>query len=139
MKNNVTRLLGIGIALVAAAAVQAQDKTVTATVPFSFYMGSSLMPQGAYNIGEIASGEMLWLSSKQGDAQKAVTSHAVAGNKKIEPARLTFHCYGGECFLAEVWAGDSGMGRALSVSSREKELTRNGSASALAVIRIAVR
>jgi hypothetical protein len=30
--------------------VQAQDKTVTANVPFSFYMGSSAMPQGSYKV-----------------------------------------------------------------------------------------
>jgi hypothetical protein len=41
MKSQVTSLLSIGIALVAVAAVQAQERTVTASVPFSFYMGSS--------------------------------------------------------------------------------------------------
>jgi hypothetical protein len=37
MKSRVTSLLSIGIALVAVAAVQAQDNTVMANVPFSFY------------------------------------------------------------------------------------------------------
>jgi hypothetical protein len=138
MKNNVTRMLGIGIALVAAAAVQAQDRTVTAAVPFSFYAGPSLMPQGSYRVGEIANSTILWLSAKQKDSTKAVTTHAIAGNKLIEPARLTFHCYGETCFLAEVWSGDSSVGRALSRSSREKELAQNGPAATLAVIRLSL-
>jgi|HubBroStandDraft_1064217.scaffolds.fasta_scaffold134534_2 hypothetical protein len=53
MKSKVTTLLSIGIALAAAAAVQAQDNIMTANVPFSFYMGSSLMPKGAYRVHKL--------------------------------------------------------------------------------------
>src|SRR5580704_15222079 len=122
MKSRVTRILSIGIALVAVAAVQAQDKTVTANVPFSFYMGRSAMPQGAYKAEELSHGAMVRMRSA--GATNVVTTRAIAGKKQIEPARLVFHRYGESYFLAEIWNGDTSTGRCLDVSSREKELAQ---------------
>jgi hypothetical protein len=136
MKSKVTQFLSIGIALAAAAAVHAQDKTVTANVPFSFYMGSSAMPQGAYRVNELAHGTMVIMASR--DANKAITAHTVVGKKLNEPARLVFHRYGESYFLAEIWTGDTSIGQALAASPREKELAQNGAAPVLAVIRLAI-
>jgi hypothetical protein len=136
MKSRVTRILSIGIALVAVAAVQAQDETVTANVPFSFYMGRSAMPQGAYKVEELSHGAMVRMRSI--DAINAVITRAIAGKKQIEPARLVFHRYGESYFLAEIWTGDTSIGQGLTVSPREKELAQNGSAQTLAVIRLAL-
>jgi hypothetical protein len=136
MKSRVTRILSIGIALVAVAAVHAQDKTVTANVPFSFYMGRSAMPQGAYKVEELSHGGMVRMRSA--DSVNAVTTRAIAGKKRIEPARLVFHRYGDSYFLAEIWTGDTSIGQGLAVSPREKELAQNGAAPALAVIRLAL-
>jgi|ERR1700678_3313387 hypothetical protein len=136
MKSRVTRILSIGIALVAVAAVQAQDKTVKANVPFSFYMGKSAMPQGAYRVDEFSHGAVVCL--KSADAVNAVTTHEIAGKKKVEPARLVFHRYGDTYFLAEIWTGDASVGQALAASPREKELAQAGSAPGLAVIRLAL-
>ena len=137
MKSQITRVLSIGIALAAVAAVQAQDKTVTATVPFSFYMGNSAMPQGAYRVADMAHGLVVDLSSAH--AAKASAAHEIAGTKQIEAARLVFHRYGETYFLAEVWTGGGAIGQALSKSPREKELAHNGAAPTLAVIRLALR
>src|ERR1700727_3141870 len=98
MKSRVTRILSIGIALAAVAAVQAQDKTVTANVPFSFYMGSSAMPQGSYRVNEFAHGAVV--SMRSADAVRSVTAHEVVGKNRVEPARLVFHRYGNAYFLA---------------------------------------
>jgi hypothetical protein len=136
MKNRVARLLSVGIALAAVAAVHAQDKTVTANVPFSFYMGRSAMPQGAYKVEELSHGAMVRMGST--DAINAVITRAIAGKKQIEPARLVFHRYGESYFLAEIWTGDTSIGQGLTVSPREKELAQNGSAQTLAVIRLAL-
>src|ERR1700678_1412034 len=103
MTNRVARLLSVGIALATVAAVHAQDKTVAANVPFSFHMGSSLMPQGPYRISEISQGAVVWIRSMQSGAAKAVTVRNLAGKKQTEPARLVFHRYGNDYFLAEIW------------------------------------
>ena len=136
MKNQATRLVSIGIALAAVVAVHAQDKIMTANVPFRFYMGSTLMPQGAYRVNEFSQGAVVWINSAQGDATKAVTTFNVDGQKQTEPARLVFHCYGQNCFLAEIWSGDSSAGRALARSPREKELAQSGAAPPLAMIQV---
>lgn len=136
MKSRVTSLLSIGIALVAVAAVHAQDKTVAADVPFSFYMGGSAMPQGSYKVDELAHGAVVSLRSK--DAIKSVTTHEIAGKKQVEPARLVFHCYSSSCFLAEIWNGETSVGQALAASKREKELAHTGAAPTLAVVRLAL-
>ena len=135
MKSRVARILSIGIALAAVAAVHAQDRTVTANVPFRFYMGSSPMPQGAYRVNEISNGAVVWIMSMQSDAIKAATAVNVAGKERIEPAKLVFHRYGEEYFLAEIWTGDGPAGRALARSPREKELAQSGAAP-LAMIQV---
>jgi hypothetical protein len=136
MKSRVTSLLSIGIALVAVAAVQAQDKTVMANVPFSFYMGGSAMPQGSYKVDELSHGAVVCMRSK--DTAKSVTAHTIAGKKQDEPARLVFHRYGESYFLAEIWAGDESIGQGLAVSPPEKELAKIGAAPTVAVIRLAL-
>jgi len=137
MKNQVTRILSIGIALVAVATVHAQDKTVTANVPFRFYVGSSLMPQGVYRVSDTSHGTMLYLRSMDSDAAKAVMARNIVGKLENEPARLVFHCYGQNCFLAEIWSGDKPTGGAISPSQHEREIAQAGEAPTLAVIRIA--
>jgi hypothetical protein len=137
MKNRVARLLSVGIALVAVAAVHAQDKTVKANVPFSFYMGSSLMPQGAYRVSEISNGAVVRIMSMQSKAAKAATTHTVTGKEESEPARLVFHRYGEDYFLAQIWDGHGSTGRALARSPREKELAHSGAAP-LAMIQVSL-
>jgi hypothetical protein len=136
MKSRVTRILSIGIAMAAAAAVHAQDKTVTANVPFSFYLGSSAMPQGSYRVDEFAHGAVVSLRSA--GALKSVTAHEIFGKKQAEPARLVFHRYGDVYYLAEIWTGDTSIGQELAASPREKEITRNGAMPTVAVIRLAL-
>ena len=138
MKRRITRILSIGIALAAVAAVHAQDIAVAANVPFKFYVGSSLMPQGAYRVGEVSNGRVVWITSTQNAAAKAVITMSVSGKKAVEPARLVFHRYGNDCFLAEIWTGYGANGQAIPRSPREKELTQSGAAPTLAVIRLAL-
>jgi hypothetical protein len=138
MKNRVARLLSVGIALAAVAAVHAQDKTLNANVPFSFYMGSSPMPQGAYRVREASTGAVVWLNSMHSNANEAATTLAINGKKETEPARLIFHRYGEDYFLAEIWTGDTSVGRVLARSPREKELAQSGAAPHLAMIQISL-
>jgi hypothetical protein len=137
MKNVVGRLLVIGIALAGASAVYAQSKTVTADVPFSFYMGSKVMPQGAYRVSEMSGGGVIVLRTKA--ASSAITAFDVSGKSLDEPARLVFRRYGETYFLSQIWIGGTSTGRAVPRSAREKELAENGPAPTLAVIRLSVR
>jgi hypothetical protein len=137
MKSRITRILSIGFALAAVAAVHAQEKTVVANVPFSFYMGSSPMPQGAYRVDEFSRGSLVCMRSAH--ANTSVFTSGIESKKAVEPARLVFHRYGDVYFLAQIWNGDGAIGRAIPASAREKELAQNGTAPSLAMIQLAVR
>jgi hypothetical protein len=137
MKSKVTQILSIGIALAAASAVYAQNKVMTANVPFGFYMGSSPMAEGSYRVDELSHGGVVSLRSIA--SAKSLTTYNIAGKKVSEPARLVFHRYGDDYFLAEIWTGDTTAGLGLIPSPREKELAHNGAVSALAVIRLALK
>ena len=136
MNNRVARLLSVGMALAAVVAVHAQDKAVTANVPFNFYMSSTWMPQGAYRVDKVSHGAVVRISSTGSGATKAVTTFPMVGKKQSEPARLVFHRYGDDYFLAEVWTGDESTGQAIARSPREKELAKGGSGTQLAVVQV---
>ena len=136
MKSRVSRVLAVGIALAAAAAVYAQTETLTADVPFQFYVGSRLMPQGSYRVEQNADGHVAWVRATGQKAVQPVTAFAVIGNKTTEPARLVFHRYGDEYFLTQIWSGSSSLGMQLGVSAREKELAQDGVPGAVAIIRV---
>jgi hypothetical protein len=135
MKNRVARLMSFGMALAAVVAVHAQDKTITANVPFSFYMSSTLMPEGAYRVDKLSLGVTRIRAMRSG-AMKAVTTIHVVGKKQSEPARLVFHRYGDNYFLAEIWSGDASAGQALARSAREKELARGATGMHLAMVQV---
>jgi hypothetical protein len=136
MKNRVAQLVAVGIALTAVAAVQAQTRVLTADVPFSFHVGSTVMPQGSYSVSETPDGVVAWIKPQQQAAKPVLTYNAV-GKDRTEPV-LVFHRVGQEYFLAEIWAGNRLTGRALPRSPLEKELAQSAAAPSLAVVRVAL-
>ena len=53
-----------------------------------------------------------------------------------EAARLTFHRYGNEYFLSEVWMPEQTGGYTVGKSAREKELSKEPGQLALASVRL---
>ena len=137
MKNRAARILAVGTALMALAAVYAQTRVMTANVPFDFYAGSTLMPHGTYLVDATSDGAVAWIKPLQNKAGKPVLTVSVVGKDRTEPA-LIFHCIDQEYFLAQIWAGNGTNGQAIPASTREKELTRSGATQSLAVIRLLI-
>jgi len=137
MKYRAAQILTLGIALTAVAAVHAQTKVLTADVPFSFHVGSVVMPQGSYTVSATTDGVIAWIKPPQDQAAKAVTTINVVDKERTK-AVLVFHRVGQEYFLAEIWAGNGPAGRALLPSRLEKELAQSGTAPTLAVVRVAL-
>ena len=133
MKNVVARLVVVGCAL-AGAGLYAQGNSVSADVPFAFYMGNKAMPQGNYRVTHMNG--IVTVRSKA--ASNSLATLEIAGTKNEEPPRLVFTCYGDTCFLKQIWGGYTSQGIALSASKREKELASNGHTGTLAVIKLAV-
>ena len=137
MKNLIVRLLVIGTALTGAVRVNAADKAITAYVPFNFYAGSTVMPQGAYRVDEVSRFGVVALKTISG--AKAIATRHLTGKSLEEPPRMVFHCFGDTYFLAEIWTGDGSNGHALKLSAREREIAHGGPAPTLAVIKPAAR
>ena len=135
MKNVIARVVVVGCAL-AGCALYAQDKSVVADIPFTFYMGAKAMPQGSYTVYSLKNGAIVTLQSATTVNSLAVAE--IVGNKVEETPRLVFRCYNGACFLNQIWTGASGRGIALPHSKQEKEVASNGIPASLAVIRLAV-
>ena len=136
MKNLVYKILVVGMGIVGVGAVQAQDRSVTANVPFDFYMGTNAMPHGAYRVEQMMNGNVVAL--RTAEAVKSITSWGIVGNSENEKARLVFRCYGKSCFLSEVWPGNGRTGLAIPRGAREKELAKGEPAPSLTVIRMAL-
>ena len=137
MKNRAAQILAVGIALTAVAAVQAHTRVMTADVPFSFHVGSTLMPEGVYSVSATTDRVIAWIKAPQEQASKLVLTTNLVGKERTAPF-LVFHRIGQEYFLAEIWAGDGPIGRALPYSRLEKELAQSGAGPFLAVVRVAL-
>lgn len=135
MKNVIARLTVVGFAL-AGIGLYAQGKDVIAKVPFAFYMGDKVMPQGTYRFSEIANRGIVTVRSAA--AANSLATVAIMGDKQEQAPRLVFTCYNGTCFLSQVWAGYSSQGVALPHSKRERAMASNGLTGTLAVIKLAV-
>jgi hypothetical protein len=136
MKNLVYRILVAGMGIAGIGAAQAQDRSITADVPFDFYLGTNAMPHGAYRVEQMINGNVVTL--RTAEAVKSTTSWGIVGNSENEQARLVFRCYGQSCFLSEVWPGSGRTGLAVPRGAREEELAKDGASSKLALVRIAL-
>jgi hypothetical protein len=136
MKNRAARILAVGTALMALAAVHAQTRVMTANVPFDFYAGSTLMPHGTYLVNETPQGGVAWIKP-QNKAGKPVLTVSVVGKDRTEPV-LIFHCIDQEYFLAQIWTANGTTGQAIPASAREKELTRSGATRTEAAVRLVI-
>lgn len=132
MKNLVTRMLSVGIMLAGVVALHAQDKVVTANVPFNFYLNNKVMPKGVYRVSENPRGTVL--SFRSATAAQSITASSRAGKTVDQNPRLVFHRYGDSYFLAEVWTGSNSTGSAVTRSSHEKELSATAATPATAVV-----
>ena len=135
MKKLVSRILIAGLALTGLFAAQAQDRTITANIPFGFYMGANAMPAGAYQVTELARGTLVVLRSR--GAVKSIGVSQVSSKSSDEAPRLVFHRYGDTYFLSEIWNANGYLGLHLATTQSERELANSGTAPVVAVIRLA--
>ena len=121
-------MLTLVIGLTLAAAVvsangQVTSQLVTADIPFDFIVADKTLPSGKYTARAATSdGQGLRISSRDGEAAMILSITAAEKSKKGN-ARMVFHRYGQQYFLAEVWSGDS-YGNKLKECKRERNLRR---------------
>jgi hypothetical protein len=133
--------------LVSLAALPAAAKSVDgmrAQVPFDFHVGDRLVRAGDYTVKSLTADEqVLRISGGKEIATTTTNSGKERGNGEGR-ARLVFHKYGGQYFLAAVWGSDS-TGRVLIESKRERNLrkerraARGGGADEMEIVTIDAR
>jgi hypothetical protein len=107
--------------------VQAQERPLlTATVPFAFTVENSNLPAGAYTVSILPPYNMIKVQSA--DGRKATMISAIPSRKSGESkqAKLVFHRFRNEYFLAELWEQGSNVHRDLRSGNRARELARSG-------------
>jgi hypothetical protein len=107
--------------------VQAQERPLlTATVPFTFTVENSNLPAGAYTVSILPPYNMIKVQSA--DGRKATMISAIPSRKSGESkqAKLVFHRFRNEYFLAQVWEQGSNVHRDLRSGNRARELARSG-------------
>ena len=135
--------LALGI-LVSLASLSAAAKSVNGMrvqIPFDFHVGERLVRAGSYTVRSMSDDEaLLRISGDSGNAA-TTTNYATERGNGEGRARLVFHKYGDQYFLAAVWGSDS-TGRTLSESKRERNLrketlaARGGAAAGMEVVTV---
>jgi len=119
--------LVVGLALVAgvkSANGQITSHAVTAEIPFEFVVGNKTLAAGRYMVSSATSdGQAVRIRNSDGKSGAFRLTSQVPEKSQKRNARLVFHRYGQQYFLAEVWSGDS-WGNQLATCSHERNLHR---------------
>ena len=130
MKKQIVRgfsmvVLLIGLTTVTAVVSAGQSNRVDGNIPFDFIVGDKVLPAGQYTVRGIGSGnEVILISRKDAKSSVLRLTNLLQPNMKNTHARLVFHRYGQNYFLAEVWSGGDSVGRRLMRSRRERAIER---------------
>ena len=141
MKRNVYgALMIIALALIVSVPMTQAQARAKANVPFEFSLNHQMMPAGNY---EISSEGNKLLEVRNLDNMKAClvieSVHVQASQTSEAPhAKLVFHRYGDQYFLAEIWDG-SALGIRLPESKHEKELQLSSNAPQPETVVIAMK
>ena len=135
MKKNLLSL-AMSLALLMCAAAQAQTTRLKITVPFEFTAGNVQLPAGEYEVTAIGpwGGPALSVHNLNSNAGTLVVSTSCSSQKPAADAKLVFHRYGQQYFLAEVWNRNNSLGNQIRVNSRQTQLARNQSRDEVVLI-----
>lgn len=122
MKNLRSILAALAVLLMATTA-QAQQRTVSATVPFNFVVGDRSYPAGEYLFRN--SGAVLMITNAEQAKTDITFSNACEGVTPSANTKLVFDSMSGYYFLRQIWIEGYSSGRALPRSRTEVRLAQN--------------
>ncbi len=136
MKQFLTNMiLAFGSAFACAAGLHAQSYTIVANVPFAFEAGGTMHEAGRYMVERPPSTPALMLRNTRQARRTVIGLAPSAPDYSKGPARLSFHRYGNQSFLAEVWNVEH-TGTKIYPSAQEKEIGRSAQGAEMAVVTI---
>ena len=107
--------------------LQAKERPLLrATVPFAFVVANVELPAGRYTVSILPPYNMIQVQSA--DGRKVATISAIPSQKSADStqAKLVFHRFGDEYFLAQVWEQGSNIHRDLQSGNRAREFASKG-------------
>jgi hypothetical protein len=127
-----TLVVGLALAAVVVSANgQSRSTLARADIPFDFIVADKTLPSGKYTVTAATSSGVL-IRSRDGKSSAIRLSNVVPDQSKKRMAKMVFHRYGQQYFLAEVWSGDD-YGHKLMQCKKERilryELASNASKS----------
>lgn len=120
-------MLTLTVAVALATAVvsaNAQSNPLRANIGFDFVVGDKTLPAGQYLVTPATAGgdALIIQGAENGKSAIRLVVRTEPDRSKMR-ARLVFHRYGQNYFLAEVWNGER-TGRALAKSKQERAMER---------------
>lgn len=104
------------------APVYAQNGVVRATIPFEFTADQQAFAAGKYCIASDGLATVRFTRFDSSHTAEVITV-PIRGAPQTTP-RIVFHSYGERYFLAEIWLGESNMGRQVYASAAEVAMAR---------------
>jgi hypothetical protein len=128
--------IALSLPLLLSAAARAQTTQLKVMVPFEFIAGNVQLPAGEYEVTSAGSwgGPTLLVRNVNSKGGSFVVSFSCSSKKPAADAKLVFHRYGQQYFLAEVWNRNSSLGNQIRVNSRQTQLARNQSGDEVVLI-----
>jgi hypothetical protein len=140
MKKILGCLSVAAVAVLLAAPVSAQILTLRVSVPFDFVVGGHTLPAGDYLVSKLTESGVLELRNLSNGATPIAITSSVPGQMAVPgEASLTFHRYGADYFLAEIWDGYTGQGRSIWMSRTEREIANRASLSKPGMVMVLAR
>src|SRR4029079_778156 len=99
---------------------------VSADIPFNFMVGNKEFKAGKYNVGRLPGGrtaDTLIIRNEDDNEAANFNVNNVYG-KGAPRARLVFHRYGNQYFLAQIFDAENREGHALLKSKAEREAAK---------------
>jgi hypothetical protein len=125
MKNLRSMLFGL-TALLLATAAQAQQTSVTATVPFAFMVGDRSYPAGEYAIKSLSdNGIALRIENIQASDKGIVLSNSCTSVQPAAGTKLVFQRLGDNYFLYQIWTEGNSAGREFPMSNAEVHIAKD--------------
>ena len=141
MRRQIVGILSVFGLLLVAACANAQTLSVKANVPFGFVVDKGALPAGAYSIRSIndAIGGTTLLIQNGTKSMELVNSNVADSLNAAKTSHLTFHRYGDQYFLAEIWVQGEKVGRKFRMTRREAEIATNLQRSDDAIVLASLR
>ncbi len=134
--NGFSRLLAV-LALVgisATASFAGSADRISLHVPFAFTVGKQVLPAGTYDVRPLSSTRVA-LVDRENRRTTMILAMAAQAAEMATTAKLVFHRYGDQYFLAEVWTPERNQHHELYTSPAEQKLQKqleNGGENRLA-------